>query len=161
MLGILSIWISVAGGVGGLVTAVLADNTLGVWPKKKPTQAQGLTDFKSNHWGWLAAVLVYGLLGVVASWLSWALYGPLNGCPLFGHQASTMCQHPEESFTLAVLATAFVVGFAGPRWLATEVDRQILKGATAEAMRKNANDKTADRILSAGATEIRELVRRG
>lgn len=149
-------WIVGAGALGGLVNGLLVDNTFG-FPKNSPPAA-GVQTGPPHLGGWALAILVNIFFGVVASWLSWAMYGPLSGCPLFGEQPKA-CLHPELTLTLSALATAVVVGVAGPRWITNEYDKKLLKDAAAEAMTKEPNAPMAHRITAVGPAEVLRLVR--
>lgn len=158
-------WILGAGIVGGLVNAVLADNTFGVPKKISRSPAPGgvapavAPPTQPNWSGWILAAIVNSVFGAAASFLSWAMYGPLAGCPLLGQQSSPSCQHPELTLTLSALGSAVIVGIAGPRWITNEVDKKLLKEAAAQAMAKGANPDVARRISSAGAAEALHLAR--
>ena len=67
--------------------------------------------------------------GALAASVSWAAYGPYALENVFGGTQSNF------GLSLTALATAFVIGFGGPRWLTNERDKALLKQAGADAAR--------------------------
>jgi hypothetical protein len=131
-----------AGLVGGLVNALLVDNTFG--------------KEKTGRSGWVLAIVTNMVFGAVAAWLSWAAYGPLSAYPVFG-PAPAGAPEPISTFTWSAFATAIVVGIGGPRWISNEVDKKLLTAAASKAADRPAHHATSQNILSARPAEVKRL----
>lgn len=135
----MSIWvllvaIFVAGVVGGVVNAFLSDNGF-VLPRKTGgiMQPGGLGN---------------AFIGGVAAVISWGLYGPFAGAPVFSGQSA-----PSASFTLSALVGAILVGVSGARWLSNEVDKQLLRAAGIKAARRPSNLDLATKFTTASPAD--------
>src|SRR5881628_1251262 len=100
--------ISLAGGLGGVVNALLSDNGF-ITPQWRRTV-------------WCPGFITNVLLGAVAAFISWALYGSGAGVEL-----GQITDRNMISLRFSALAGAFVVGIAGAKWLTNEVDKKLLK----------------------------------
>src|SRR5262245_39421700 len=100
--------ISFAGSIGGIVNALRAD--------------KGFVAPKWKRIVWCLGFIANMLLGAVAAFISWALYG--SGASVELSQAS---DRSVISLRFSALAGAFVVGIAGAKWLTSEVDKKLLK----------------------------------
>jgi hypothetical protein len=120
-MGKILLLVALAGAAGGLLNAALGGTGL-ILP-----EVVNLPGGPAVLPGFLGNIFV----GAVAALLSFALYGPLSGVPLFGASGPGGQQPAPTPLTLAALAGALLVGFSGGRWLTAEADRQ-LNGATAE-----------------------------
>jgi len=100
--------ISLAGGLGGLVNALLSDNGF-----VTPQWRRGI---------WCPGFFANILLGAVAAFISWALYGSGAGADIGQTGERSLI-----SLRFSALAGAFVVGIAGAKWLTSEVDKKLLK----------------------------------
>lgn len=102
--------IFVAGVVGGIVNAFMSDNGFML-----PRVTGGIIQP-----GGVGNAFIGGIAAVV----SWGLYGPFAGAPIFSGQ-------PEASagFTLSALVGAILVGISGARWLSNEADKRLLRAA--------------------------------
>jgi hypothetical protein len=110
--------ITVAGGIGGIVNALLTDNGF-VLPRRE------------------SGVLCPGafsniLVGGFAAFASWAFYG--SGASI---ELAAVTTRTEISLRFSALAGAFLVGVAGARWITNEVDKRLLK----ESVKVAANNK--------------------
>lgn len=101
-----------AGLIGGTINALISDNGF-VLPKKMSGIVRP---------GWLGNALIGGVGAIV----SWSLYGPLAGAPIW---TSSDQQKVEGTLTLAAVGGALLVGIAGARWLSNEVDKKLLRAA--------------------------------
>ena len=131
-----------AGLVGGLVNALLVDNTFG--------------KEKTGSVGWALAIVTNMVFGAVAAFLSWAASGPLSSYPIFGPPPAG-APAPVSTFTYSALAAAIVVGIGGPRWISNEVDKKLLTTAASKAADKPAHPATAQNMLSARPAEVKRL----
>ena len=114
--------IAAAGVVGGIVNTLMNDGKF-----RLPEIAGGVLcpGFIGN-----------ALIGGFASVISWSLYGAGAGIDL-ARQAG---ERQAVSLTMGALAGAALVGFAGAKWLTSEVDQKLLR-ATVNA--------SADKIIPA------------
>jgi hypothetical protein len=113
----------VAGALGGVLNAIMTDNGF-IVPKFATVQ--------DNVQIWRPGVLGNVVVGAVAALVSWALYGPSAGLSVGDFKAD---------LTWAGFASAVLVGIGGARWLSSEVDKSLLKGAAAVAASKQANQQ--------------------
>ncbi|MDQ2761441.1 MAG: hypothetical protein M3Y17_13730 [Actinomycetota bacterium] len=90
-----------------------------------------------------------------AAVVSWGLYGPYANNVLVGKQSSTNSQN--FVLTLSSVVGAFLVGIGGSRYLTNQVDKNLLKAATAKAAGSDADANAAAQIATAspaGALQI-------
>jgi cytochrome c biogenesis protein CcdA len=100
-------------------------------PDGKQEAITAITQKTGERWGSLIFNAVAGLL---AAAVSWAAYGPYALENIFGNDQS------QYGLSLAALATAFAVGYGGPRWLSSERDKVLLKQAGADAASKEKSE---------------------
>ena len=123
------------GGVGGAVNAFGSGQGFGL-PRTVRTSAGARI--------WRPGGLGTVLTGIFAAGANWGLYGPFSSSFIYGgHPANPI------GVTLAALVTASLVGYAGARWLTTEVDKKLLRAAAAEAAASSADPSAAARIATA------------
>lgn len=101
-----------AGGVGGVLNALLTENGFILPRKERGILCPG---FISNV-----------LVGALAAFTSWASYGSGAGVEL-ARIMSVGSPRAEISLTFSALAGAFFVGVAGARWITNEADKRLLK----------------------------------
>lgn len=119
-----------AGGVGGVVNALLSDNGFVL-----PRRIKGILCP-----GFLSNVLV----GALAAFASWSMYGSGAGVDLARH-ASAGDARAQISLTFSALAGAFFVGVAGARWITNEVDKRLLKASVTVAAERQIPKRSARR----------------
>ena len=134
----ISIWILLAiicaaGAMGELINALLSDNG---FPLPRTQQVDGLSIVRPGFRGNI-------LIGIVASALSWGLYGPLSAFELFNPPSTPV------SFTLSSLVGAALVGVAGARWITNEIDKKLLTAAASKAAAAPAAPEAARQIVAA------------
>jgi hypothetical protein len=102
-----------AGAVGGLVKCLMDyQSNKPAIPKDRETIAQAIL---------LVATAV--ILGAVAAFLSWALYGPLATSDVM-----TACTTTTNApFAWSALAASIAIGTGGAGWISAELDKQKLK----------------------------------
>jgi hypothetical protein len=127
----------VAGGVGGVVNALMSDNGF-VLPKWADAK-----DGRIARPGFLGNVLIGG----VAATISWGLYGPFAASPLIGGPPTT--SEPPVMLTLSALVGAVLVGIGGARWLTNEVDKTLLRVAASQAAAGPSDKEKSAKILAA------------
>ena len=121
-IALLLLLVFAAGGVGGVVNALLSDNGF-VVPRGEQAAQTSVTR---------PGLLVNLVLGGVAAVVSWGLYGPLAGEFLAGGAPPAAGQTP-PGLTLAGFVGAVLVGMGGARWLTNEVDKKLLRAAAVQA----------------------------
>lgn len=149
-----------AGGVGGVVSAILSEDRGFVLPTKVDTDGKTVV-----RPGFIGLVLV----GAVAAVLSWGLYGPLADQNVFGGKdpvaggdvVATTSDDLDDDFglTLSALAGAVLVGIGGSKWLSTEVDKRLLEQAAEKAAKGPANDELAEAVRNLGPAAALQVAR--
>lgn len=143
LLGILVlIVVFVAGGIGGLVNALLSDNRFW-WPKTVSSKGRKIV----SRPGFIGNILISG----VAACISWGLYGPFAASYIIGGPVATA---PEFGLTLSAAAGALLVGVSGARWLTNEVDKTLLRTAATASQQ---DKQKAAQIALATPTEALHL----
>jgi hypothetical protein len=116
------------GSPGCVVNALLSDNGF-VTPKWKRTV-------------WCPGFIANVLLGAVAAFISWALYGSGAGVEL-----GQVTERSTISLRFSALAGALVVGIAGAEWLTNEVDKKLLKESVKVVGTKKLSTEECDRLV--------------
>ena len=115
--------VSVGGAIGGLLNALLSGAGF-ILPRFSVVAGS-----KVLAPGFIGNVLI----GAVAAFISYGLYGPVSSMAIVGGGQS---QHGAPSasaqLTLAALAGAILVGFSGGRWMTAEADKQFNHGTAVE-----------------------------
>lgn len=121
-----SVWIVGLGLIGGVVNALISDNAFIMPTKEEEIVRPG--------------VVGNALIGAVAAFVIWALYGPFRNLVVVGVP-------PEDpvllTLTLAELGGALLTGVGGARILSAEVDKRLLRTAAASARRMPTTDEQA------------------
>jgi hypothetical protein len=140
-----SIWpmllaIFIAGGVGGIVNALMTDNGF-LMPRQEVVR-----DTTIYRPGCLGNVIIGG----VGALISWGLYGPLSAYQVLGTSAGLSATNSgADGVSLAALVGAILIGVSGARWLTNEVDKTLLRAAAAEAANAKASPNAAQQIMMA------------
>lgn len=127
--------ISLAGAIGGVVNALLSDNGF-ITPKWKRAI-------------WCPGFIANVLLGAVAAFTSWALYGSGAGVEL-----GDITERTEISLRFSALAGAFLVGVAGAKWLTNEVDKKLLKESVKVAGPKKLTTEECDQLVRGSPMDV-------
>ena len=122
--------IALSGAVGGVINALVSDNG---FIKPREETAENVTIIRPGFAGNI-------LLGGVAAFISWGLYGAFSSTIVYGAVSGAGSQ--EVSVTISSIAGAVLVGIGGARWLTNEVDKRLLRTAasTAAASRESFDD---------------------
>jgi hypothetical protein len=139
-LGWALLWVTIAGGFGGLVNAMTSSN--GFLLPRRTTEGGAPI--------WQAGAIGTVVVGAFAAAVNWGLYGPFTDA-VFGEEA------PGIALNLASVATAALVGYAGARWLTNEVDKKLLQAAAGKAAGSAADSSKAAEIATAtpaGALDV-------
>lgn len=126
-----------SGAVGGIVNALVSDNGF-VKPSEECTGE--VTIIRPGFAGNI-------LLGSVAAFISWGLYGAFSDAVLFG--TATGLGTEEISVSISSIAGALLIGIGGARWLTNEVDKKLLRTAATAAAASKASFEDSQRIAVA------------
>jgi hypothetical protein len=139
--------ILVAGGIGGLLNALLTDNG---FLKPCTEKTAGVDVWRPGFVGNVA-------VGAGAALISWGLYGPLamtSVLPLAPGAA-------QAALTVSSLAGAGLCGVGGARWLSAEIDKKMLTHAASAAAAGPADQAMATRLLAAKPAGALKLAQPG
>lgn len=132
-----------AGGIGGVVNALLTDNGF-ILPRK-------MNEIVCP--GALSNVLI----GALAAFASWAAYGSGAGVEL-ARKANIGVERAQISLTFSALAGAFFVGVVGARWITNEADKKLLKESVKTVAKKDLPPEECDKIVEKSPRRILEGV---
>lgn len=107
-----------AGGIGGVINALMTDNGF-IVPKYEDASGNKI---------WRPGVIGNVLIGAVAAVISWGLYGPFSDFAILPQPTTG-----EPNLKVAAFVGAILVGVAGAKWLSNEVDKKLLKAAASAA----------------------------
>jgi hypothetical protein len=136
---ICAVLIATAGGLGGVVNALLTDN--------------GFALPQYRHGIWCPGVIGNIIVGTFAALSSWAFYGSGAGVEL-GQTTERML----VSLRLSALAGAFLVGVVGAKWITSETDKQLLKESVKVAGTKQLTPQECDQIVKGSARQVLDRV---
>jgi hypothetical protein len=145
--GMASIWeiagiVAAAGGVGGVVAALLSEDKGFVLPTRVNKTADG-TSAGVIRPGFIGLVLI----GAVAATVSWALYGPAADVALVT-TASTTTSVGATSLTLAAIGGAVLIGVGGSKWISGQVDKTLLRQTASVVAGKQPADAQAAHLIA-------------
>lgn len=146
------LFVFLAGGIGGVINALMTDNGF-LLPKREDVDGKA-SIFRP---GYLGNVLI-GSTGAV---VSWGLYGPLSSYLIAGTAEALRANvSPEKvGLSLASLVGAVLIGVAGSRWLTSEVDKNLLKAAAAEAAGSKSSTTASQQIAMASPAQALNIAR--
>ena len=146
------LYVFVAGGVGGIVNALMTDNGF-ILPKSEAVEGN-MTILRP---GWIGNALIGGVGAVV----SWGLYGPMSSVLIAGtaEALKTNVNPDKVGLTLASLVGAVMIGVAGARWLTNEVDKSLLKAAAAHAAGANPSAGDSQKIAMASPAQALNIAK--
>jgi hypothetical protein len=125
------------GAVGGIINAIISDNGF-VVPREET-----INNVCIVRPGIAGNVLV----GAVAAFISWGLYGSYSGALIFSSSGSLGMS--ELNLTLSSVAGAILIGMGGARWLTNEVDKSLLKTAAVTAAVSRPSSEDSQRMVVA------------
>ena len=114
--------IMLSGAMGGFVNALVSDNG---FIKPSEEVAGDVTIVRPGFAGNI-------LLGGMAAFVSWGLYGAFSNAVVYG-TASTDQEQMRYLVSISAIAGAVLVGMGGARWLTNEVDKKLLRNAAVNA----------------------------
>jgi len=113
--------ILLGGALGGIINAVMSDNGF-IRPREETVDNVSIIrpGFTGNI-----------VLGSIAAFISWGLYGSFSGAIIYGSMAGIGTE--DISISISAMAGAILIGIGGARWLTNEVDKTLLKTAAVTA----------------------------
>ena len=138
---ICALLITVAGGIGGVVNALMTNN--------------GFIRPRWIHNVWCPGFISNILIGAFSAFSSWAFYG--SGASI---ELAQVSEQTSISLKFSALAGAFLVGVAGARWLTNEVDKKLLKESVVEVAKKDISVERCRQIIKAPPQEVLEAMTR-
>lgn len=125
------------GAVGGIINALISDNGF-VLPRE---------EIINNVCIVRPGIAGNVLIGAVAAFISWGLYGSYSGVLIFS--GSSGIGMSELNLTLSSVAGAILIGIGGARWLTNEVDKSLLKTAAVTAAASQPSSEGSRRMVVA------------
>jgi hypothetical protein len=121
-----------SGAVGGIINAIITDNGF-VRPREETVDNVSIIrpGFSGNM-----------LLGSVAAFVSWGLYGAYSSAVVYGVPVGGQ----DLSVSIAAVAGSILIGIGGARWLTNEVDKTLLRTAAVTAAASRASYGDSERI---------------
>ncbi len=140
--------IAAAGGIGGVVAALLSEDKGFVLPTRMTNAVDG-TKTNVIRPGFIGLILI----GAVAATASWALYGPAADLVLLSTSPTGEAEGA-ANLTLAAIGGAVLLGVGGSKWISGQVDKTLLRQtASVAAGRKPANPEVAHLIATAAPSQ--------
>ena len=151
-LWLMLLYVFLAGGLGGVVNALMTDNGF-ILPKSEDVDGN-MTVIRPGYLGNI-------LIGAVGAVVSWGLYGPLSNVLIAGttEALSASVKADQVGLTLASLVGAVMIGVAGARWLTSEVDKNLLKAAAAQAASSQSSDGASQQIALASPAQALDIAK--
>jgi membrane associated rhomboid family serine protease len=127
--------VALAGGLGGVVNALLTDN--------------GFALPRLLHRVWCPGFLANVLVGAFAAFASWAFYG--SGAAI---DLAHVTEQTQISLRFSALAGAFLVGVVGAKWLTNEADKQLLKASVTAINERQTHVPDSAELVRGSAQQI-------
>lgn len=124
--------VAAAGGVGGIVNALLSDNAFPL-----PSVSHGIVTL---------GILGNVLLGAFAASVTWGLYGPLKDAIILGPSIGGA---EAPALTVTALVGAALAGAGGARVVTAEIDKRFLRSAAVTAAGNQPNAEMAGTLATA------------
>ncbi len=123
-----------SGAFGGIINAIVSDNGF-IRPREE--KVDNVTIVRPGFMGNI-------LLGAVAAFISWGLYGAYSA--VIAYNASTGLGTEGISISISAIAGAILIGIGGARWLTNEVDKTLLRTAAVTAAASRASYDESQRM---------------
>jgi hypothetical protein len=128
--------ILLSGAFGGIINAIVSDNGF-IRPREETVD--NVTIVRPGFAGNI-------LLGAVAAFISWGLYGAFSGAIIYGSETGLVAN---ISLSISTVAGAILIGIGGARWLTNEVDKTLLRTAAVTAAASRSSYEESQRIAIA------------
>jgi hypothetical protein len=126
--------ILLSGAVGGVINALFTNNGF-ILPRE---------EIADKVYILRPGVLGNVLLGSIAAFMSWGLYGAYSGAIIFGDVAGS---DAEVNLSLSAISGAILIGIGGAKWLTNETDKKLLKTAVATAAAARPTPEDSKKML--------------
>jgi hypothetical protein len=140
--------ILLSGAVGGIINAIMSDNG---FIKPREEVVDNVTIVRPGIAGNI-------LLGAVAAFISWGLYGAYSAALVY--MAGTGLGVEEVSISISSVAGALLIGIGGARWLTNEVDKTLLRTAAVTAAAARSSYDDSQRIAIATPAQAFNIAKR-
>jgi hypothetical protein len=142
--------VATAGAAGGIVSAFLSEDRGLLLPTTVPVD--GATVLRPGFVG-------HVVVGAIASFISWGLYGPLTDQVLIGSNPDGSPPADTFGITAAAVAAATGVGVGGAKFLSNYVDKKVLRATASVAATKAPDPQAAGQLSVAEPTEALEIAK--
>ncbi len=138
--------ILLGGAFGGIINAIVSDNGF-IKPREETVDNVAIVrpGFAGNM-----------LLGAVAAFISWGLYGAFSGAIIYGSEGLVA----DISLSISTVAGAILIGIGGARWLTNEVDKTLLRTAAVTAAASRSSYEESQRIAIATPAQAFNIAKR-
>ncbi len=138
--------ILLGGAFGGIINAIVSDNG---FIKPREETVDNVTIVRPGFAGNM-------LLGAVAAFVSWGLYGAFSGAIIYGSEGLVA----DISLSISTVAGAILIGIGGARWLTNEVDKTLLRTAAVTAAASRSSYEESQRIAIATPSQAFNIAKR-
>ena len=138
--------ILLGGAFGGIINAIVSDNG---FIKPREETVDNVTIVRPGFAGNM-------LLGAVAAFISWGLYGAFSGAIIYGSEGLVA----DISLSISTVAGAILIGIGGARWLTNEVDKTLLRTAAVTAAASRSSYEESQRIAIATPAQAFNIAKR-
>ena len=140
LVGMFIALICLAGGLGGVINALVTDNGF-FMPRAEKVKGGAII-----RMGFLTNILV----GAAAGFVTWAATTGL----VIGMSPTSP---NDTNLPISALGNAVLVGIAGARVISSEIDKRLLKATAHEAAKSSPSHTAADQILEASPAQALEI----
>lgn len=140
--------ILLSGAFGGIINAIVSDNGF-IRPREETVD--NITIVRPGFLGNI-------LLGAVAAFISWGLYGAYSAVIVY--IAGTGLGTEGISISVSTIAGAILIGIGGARWLTNEVDKTLLRTAAVTAAASRASYDESQRIAISTPAQAFNIAKR-
>jgi hypothetical protein len=137
-----------SGAIGGMVNALVSENGF-VRPSEEA--AGGVVIIRPGFAGNM-------LLGAVAAFISWGLYGAFSSVVIWG--SLTGMGTADISVSIASVSGAILIGMGGARWLTNEVDKKLLRTAASIAAAAEPSFDDSQSIATASPAQAFQIAKK-
>jgi hypothetical protein len=137
-----------SGAAGGIINAIMSDNGF-IKPREEIVENVAIVR---------PGIAGNILLGAVAAFISWGLYGAYSAAVVYMAGTGTIVE--EMSISISAIAGALLIGIGGARWLTNEVDKTLLRTAAVTAAAARSSYDDSQRIAVATPAQAFNIAKR-
>jgi hypothetical protein len=138
----MTIWIVIAGAVGGVVNSIINGNGFEL---PGPEAVGSMIVYRTGYIGNI-------FVGAVAALLSWGLYGPFSTYYIIGGTANI--DFSNFGLTLFSLVGAILIGIGGSKWITSEMENRVYKLAASLILKNNNRCSNTENRLTNSAESV-------